>query len=105
MLHELFATERVRLGTVGEYVARLDELRAAVEPFTPEAVATRCGIDARTIRQLAHDLADAPSAAGYARTGTTVSPFGAVTSWPVDALSIWTGRSEERRGGEGGCSN
>src|SRR3546814_18493314 len=91
MLHELFATERVRLGTVGEYVARLDELRAAVEPFTPEAVATRCGIDARTIRQLAHDLADAPSAAVYARIGTTVSPFGTVTSWL---------RSEERRVGK-----
>lgn len=98
MLHELFATERVHLGTVGEYVARLDELRAAVEPFTPEAVAGRCGIDAHTVRQLAHDLADAPSAAVYARIGTTVSPFGTVTSWLVDALNICTGNLD-RPGG------
>lgn len=98
MLQELFATDRVDLGTVAEHVSRIDELRAAVAPFTPEAVAGRCGIDAETIRRLAHDLSDAPSAAVYARIGTTVSPFGTVTSWLVDALNICTGNLD-RPGG------
>ncbi len=98
MLQELFATGSVDLGTVGEYVARLDELERAVAPFTPERVAPICGIAADTIRRMAHELADAPSAAVYARIGTTTSPFGTVTSWLVDALNICTGNLD-RPGG------
>lgn len=98
MLQELFAADRVDLGTVAEHVARVDELRAAVAPFTPEAVAGRCGIDAEAIRRLAHELADAPTAVVYARIGTTVSPYGTVTSWLVDALNICTGNLD-RPGG------
>src|SRR5690606_21641457 len=91
MLQELFAADRVDLGTVAEHVARVDELRDAVAPFSHEAVAGRCGISAEAIRGLAHELADAPTAVVYARIGTTVSPYGTVTSWLVDALNICTG--------------
>lgn len=98
MLQVLFADDLVDLGPVGEFVARLDELDAAVAPFTPERVATRTGIPAATIRGLAHDLATAESAAVYARIGTTTSPFGTVTSWLVDALNICTGNLD-RPGG------
>lgn len=98
MLQELFATDRVDLGTVAEHVARVDELAEAVAAFTPDAVAGRCGIPADTIRRMAHELADAPSAAVYARIGTTVSPYGTVTSWLVDALNTCTGNLD-RPGG------
>jgi len=98
MLQELFATDRVDLGTVAEWVKGTDELAAAVAPFTPEAVAGRCGVPAETIRSMAHELADAESAAVYARIGTTVSPFGTVTSWLVDALNTCTGNLD-RPGG------
>jgi len=98
MLQELFAAERVDLGRVAPFAKGLDELRAAVAPFTPEAVEARCGVPAATIRRLAHELADAPSAAVYARIGTTVSPFGTVTSWLVDALNACTGNLD-RPGG------
>ena len=98
MLQELFATDRVDLGTVAEHVTRVDELAAAVAPFTPDAVAERCGIPADTIRRMADELVSAPSAAVYARIGTTVSPYGTVTSWLVDALNICTGNLD-RPGG------
>ncbi|HEU5084363.1 MAG TPA: molybdopterin-dependent oxidoreductase [Acidimicrobiales bacterium] len=98
MVQELFAADLVDLGTVGEYVARIDELAEAIAPFTPEAVASRCGVPADTIRRLAHELAEAPSAAVYARIGTTTSPFGTVTSWLVDVLNTCTGNLD-RPGG------
>lgn len=98
MLQVLFADDLVDLGTVAEYVARIDELAETVAPFTPERVAGRTGIPADTIRRLAHDLAAASSAAVYARIGTTTSPFGTVTSWLVDALNICTGNLD-RPGG------
>jgi anaerobic selenocysteine-containing dehydrogenase len=98
MLQELFAADRVDLGTVAEWVKGTEELAEAVAPFTPDAVAGRCGVPAETIRRLAHDLVDADSAAVYARIGTTVSPFGTVTSWLVDALNVCTGNLD-RPGG------
>ena len=98
MANVLFAEDLVDLGTVGPYVAGLDELRATVEPFTPERVADRTGVAADTIRRLARDLAAAPSAAVYARIGTTTSPFGTVTSWLVDVLNTCTGNLD-RPGG------
>ena len=98
MLQVLCAEDLIDLGTVAPYVSRLDELAEAVAPFTPEIVASRTGIDADTIRRLARDLAAADSAAVYARIGTTVSPFGTVTSWLVDALNICTGNLD-RPGG------
>lgn len=98
MVQVLFDEDLVDLGTVGDYVAGLDDVAAAVAPFAPERVAARTGIDAETIRGMARDLAGAPSAAVYARIGTTTSPFGTVTSWLVDVLNICTGNLD-RPGG------
>ena len=98
MVNVLFADDLVELGSVAPYVAGLAEVAATVAPFTPERVAARTGIDAGTIRRLAHELAAAPSAAVYARIGTTTSPFGTVTSWLVDVLNTCTGNLD-RPGG------
>ena len=46
------------------------------------------GVDAGVIRQLARDLAAAPSAAVYGRIGTTTAEFGTLTSWLVDLLNV-----------------
>ncbi len=98
MLQVLFAEDLVDLGAVGDYVTGLDAVAAAVAPFTPERVASRTGIAAATIRQMATEVSQAPSAAVYARIGTTTSPFGTVTSWLVDVLNICTGNLD-RPGG------
>ena len=98
MVHVLFADELVDLGTVGAYVAGLDELRAAVAPFSPEAAEGPSGVPAATIRELAHRLAAAPTAAVYGRIGTCTQAFGTVASWLVDVLNILTGNLD-RAGG------
>ena len=98
MAHTLFAEELVDLGTVADIVSGLDDVEAAVAPFTPEAVASRTGIDADTIRSMARDLAAAPTAVVYARIGTTTSPFGTVTSWLVDVLNVCTGNLDSPGG-------
>jgi anaerobic selenocysteine-containing dehydrogenase len=86
------------LGTVADHVAGLDEVRAAVEPFTPEAVATVTGVDAGTTRGLARRLAAAPTAAVYGRIGTCTQEFGTLASWLVDVLNTITGNLD-RPGG------
>ena len=63
MVHELFSADLVTPGGLAEHVNGVDDVRALVAPFAPESVAPRCGVDAATIRELAHELAAAPRAA------------------------------------------
>ena len=89
---------RIEPGAVGEWVQGLDEALAELAPFTAEAVAGTVGVEAEVIRQLALEIAEAPSAAVYGRMGTTTAEFGTVASWLVDVLNIVTGNLD-RPGG------
>jgi anaerobic selenocysteine-containing dehydrogenase len=83
---------------IGQLCAGLDQVRELSEPFTPEAVAPVCGIDAGQIRRLALELAAAPTAAVYGRIGTCTQEFGGLTSWLLDVLNVLTGNLD-RPGG------
>jgi anaerobic selenocysteine-containing dehydrogenase len=76
----------------------LDAVVAACAPFTPETVAAATGLRPDEIRDLADELAAAPSAAVYGRIGTTTTEFGTTTSWLIDVVNIVTGNLD-RRGG------
>src|SRR6266508_379983 len=98
MVHTLFAERLVDLGGSGEFVAGVEVVEGLARDFSPEAVAPLCGIDAATIRRLARELAAAPAAAVYGRTGTCTQEFGTVASWLVDVLNVLTGNLD-RPGG------
>jgi anaerobic selenocysteine-containing dehydrogenase len=97
-VHTLFAEGLVKLDRLAALVAGLDAVRDAVLPFTPEKVATRCGIDAATIRTLTRELAQAPRAAVYGRMGTSVQAHGTLCAWLIDVLNVLTGNLD-RAGG------
>ena len=96
--HHLAATDRIRLGRLQPFVSGLDEVLTALAPFAPDAVAARCGLDPDDIRQLAHDLADAPSAAIHGRLGTCTQRYGTAVSWLIDVLHVMSGNLD-RPGG------
>ncbi len=98
MVNTLFAEGLVKLGTVGEWVNGVDAVQQAIAPFTPEAVAARCGITALTIRALTRELAAAPRAAVYARIGTCTQEYGTLASWLVDVLNTLTGNLDKEGG-------
>jgi anaerobic selenocysteine-containing dehydrogenase len=79
-------------------VCGLETVRALALGFPPEAVADVCGIPADTIRRMARELAQAPTAAVYGRIGTTTTAFGTTASWLVDVLNVLTGNLD-RPGG------
>ena len=81
-----------------EQVNGLDEARAFVREFTPEAVAAACGIEAEEIRRMARELAAAERGAVYGRMGTTTQEFGTLASWLVEVLNVLTGNLD-REGG------
>ena len=98
MVQTLFAESLVRLGNVAEWVNGVEEVGQAMAPFTPEAVAARCGIPAGTIRALARTLAGAERAAVYARIGTCTQTYGTLASWLVDVLNVLTGHLDSPGG-------
>jgi anaerobic selenocysteine-containing dehydrogenase len=98
LVNVLAADGLVDAGAAEEYLAGVEEVLALAEPFTPEAVAGLTGVDAATIRGLAHDLAAARTACVYGRMGTTTALYGTVSSWLVDVLNALTGNLD-RPGG------
>lgn len=98
LIHVLAREDLINLGRLGPYVAGVETVTALAEDFAPEVVASQCGIAAQGIRLIARDLAAAPTAAVYGRTGTCTQRFGTVTSWLIDVLNILTGNLD-RPGG------
>ncbi|ATL26597.1 molybdopterin-dependent oxidoreductase [Streptomyces formicae] len=94
----LFEDKLTDLGELADQVQDVDELREAVREFTPEAVSPACDVPADTIRALARELAEAPTAAVYGRVGASTVAFGTLTSWLVDVLNVLTGNLD-RPGG------
>ncbi len=94
----LFEEGLVKPGRISQWLSGLEELEAAVAPFTAEAMAPKCGIDAGTIRKLARDLAGAEKAALYGRIGTCLQTFATLNSWLVDVINILTGNMDEPGG-------
>ena len=98
MANTLFAEGRVRPGRLEAWLAGTDQVRAAVAPFTPEAVAARCGLAADRIRGLARELADARAGCLYGRIGTCTQTFGTAASWLIDVLNALTGHLDQPGG-------
>lgn len=100
VVHTLFDEDLVdpTLGGLADHVSGVERLRAEAADFPPEAVTALCGLDADVIRQLARDIAAAPTAAVYGRIGTCTVQFGTLTSWLVDVINVLTGNLD-RPGG------
>ncbi|WP_030294226.1 molybdopterin-dependent oxidoreductase [Streptomyces katrae] len=98
LAHTLLAEKLAAPGTLEEQTDGLGELAEALGSFTPEAVAPACDLTAAEIRDLARELAAAPTAAVYGRIGSCTVEYGTLASWLVDVLNILTGNLD-RPGG------
>jgi anaerobic selenocysteine-containing dehydrogenase len=79
-------------------ITGLDDVIAMAADFAPETVADACGIDATTIRQLAHDLAHAEAPVLYSRIGACTQEFGTLATWLVFVVNTALG-ALDRAGG------
>src|SRR5204863_372636 len=98
IVHTLFAEGLVRLGPLAPHTAGVEQVEVLARPFTPEAVAARCGIAADVVRRLARELAGAGHAAVYARIGTCTQEYGTLASWLIDVVNVLTGHLDEPGG-------
>ena len=98
LLHTLFGEDRVAPGPLAELADGLGEIRTAVEPFPPEAVAGATGIGAEEIRGLARRLAAAPRAVVYGRIGVSTQKFGTLCQWLMNLINFVTGNLDAEGG-------
>ncbi|RWU22423.1 dehydrogenase [Pseudomonas alkylphenolica] len=89
LLNTLFSEGLERPGSLP--VDGLDQVREAIAPFTAEAMAPLCGIDARVIRQLARDFAAADKAVCYGRMGVSTQRFGTLCHWLIQLINLVSG--------------
>ncbi len=95
MVHTLFDEGLVHVGRLAEHITGVDSVQTAVAPFSPDAVAARCGIAADNIRDLTRQFAQAERAAVYGRLGTCTQAYGSLASWLIDVLNVLTGHLDE----------
>ncbi len=98
LLHVIFDEELQDDGAISRQTRGVEALRALVAPHSPEQTTGHTGIDPESARRLARDLATAPTAAVYGRTGSCLGRHGTLVSFLLDALNIVTGNLD-REGG------
>ncbi|MCD9623965.1 molybdopterin oxidoreductase family protein [Rhabdothermincola salaria] len=91
VLHVLVDEDRVDAGAVAHLVDGLDRVTEIARRYPPERVEDLAGVPADAIRDLAHQLADAPSAAIYGRIGLCNQEYGTLASWLIDVVAICSG--------------
>ncbi|MDX6583568.1 MAG: hypothetical protein QOI10_2752 [Solirubrobacterales bacterium] len=98
MLEAIFAEGLEDRAAIAQQSSGIETLRRLVADYPPEATEARSGVDARTVRKLARDLAAAERAAVYGRTGSCLGRNGTLVAFLLDALNLVTGNLD-REGG------
>jgi anaerobic selenocysteine-containing dehydrogenase len=92
MAQVLFAEGKAQPGRLGDFTSGLEEVRAWVQPYTPERVAAACGMSAQSIRELALRFAETPKAVIYGRMGVSTQAFGGLCQWLINVLNVLGGK-------------
>src|SRR5690606_35940875 len=100
LLHIILAEGWIDRAFVDAHVAEggMARLWQAVEPFTPEYVAARAGIDAGELRGAAELFASAGRGSAFSGTGPSMAPHANLNEHLVELLNVVCGRY--RRAGE-----
>src|SRR3954451_2383955 len=98
LLHVIFEEGLEDWGALVGQADGYGALREAAAEHPPEATEARTGVPAEAARKLARDLAAAPSAAVYGRTGSCLGRHGTLVAFLLDALNLATGNLD-RPGG------
>lgn len=98
MINTVLNEDLVDMGHLADIVDGLDVLSEHMAPFTPESVADVVGISVDKIKELARDMANAPSAVCYSRMGASTQSFGGLCLWLTYVLNTITGNMDSPGG-------
>lgn len=98
MIHVVIVEGQLELGHLLEHTDGLEEIKKLVADYSPEQVAVRTGLDAKTIRRIAREFCGADRAVCYGRLGVSTQVYGGLCQWLVNVLNAITGNLD-RPGG------
>lgn len=98
MINTIVSERLDDLGHLEDSITGYSDIVKAAQGFTAEAVASATGISAEKIREIAREMAQAPSAVCYSRMGASTQSFGGLCLWLTNVLNIITGNFD-REGG------
>lgn len=91
MLNVIFEEGLTAKDFLASETTGVDHLRRLVSQITPSLAASRTGVDAERIAELARSFASARAAAAYGRIGACTASFGTLVSFLIDCLNVVTG--------------
>ncbi len=94
IMRELFVHDLVNLGHLAGIIDGVEDVRAAVEPYTLELAQSQTGIPAEAIATIAQDLAKTDKAVVYGRMGVSVQEFGGLCQWAIQAINLLIGATD-----------
>lgn len=92
LIRELLVHDRIDREYVAAHTVGLDELAAAVDPWTPEAVAETCGVDAADVIAAARIFAESPRVLSTVLQGFYQASDATASACQVNNLHLLTGR-------------
>jgi len=98
LLHEVHRNNWINTGHLSDNLEQLNEVLALAGDFTPDRVASVCGIKAEDIRRIAKEFATTERAVLYGRMGLSTQEYGTLCNWLLLVLNIVTGHLD-REGG------
>ena len=99
LLNELIAQGHADKNFVEKHTRNFEQLKSKLESCTAEWAAPHCGIDAKTLRQLASDIgAEKNGVAIYGRTGTCTQRYGTLSTLLMQLTSIVSGNLDKPGG-------
>ncbi|NJC28042.1 molybdopterin oxidoreductase family protein [Neolewinella antarctica] len=98
LLHEIDRNGWVNTAHLTDHVTGLEELRKLSRDFSPDRVATHCGVAAADIRRIAREYATTERAVLYGRMGLSTQAHGTLCNWLLVAINLVTGHLD-RAGG------
>jgi formate dehydrogenase len=104
LLHVIFAEELEDGDAIAEQTSGIPALRRLAAAHPPAETAQRTGVEPERVEQLARDLASAPRAAVYGRTGSCLGRHGTLVAFLLDALNAVTGNLDREGGAMFGSS-
>ena len=97
-LQEIFARGACDEAAVRQFMTGVDELKAMVEPWTPEHTAEVTGISADALRDLVSSFVAAKGAAIVTGTGLGMGRDGPLAQWLAECVTAVTGNLDSKGG-------
>lgn len=93
MIHTILAEDLIDHDYVARMTDGIEDIRAAVKDFTPEAMAPLCGIDAETLREVARTYAKSKSSIIFWGMGVSQHVHGTDNARCLIHLALLTGQT------------